>query len=89
MVDARGIKLLPGDEVIVVGVQPQSLAKVKEITEGGIVTGMKHGKAEVRPSTLTLTLPEVELKADPTNPQLLNVLKLAPAEEPSNLTEVN
>lgn len=79
IIDGRGIKLLAGDEVILVGVQPYTLATVKEITEGGIVTGMKHGKAEVRPTILTLSLPDVNIPADPTAAQVMQVLKLAPA----------
>lgn len=65
MKDALGNELKVGDLVLLNLQKPQMYARVAEIKQGGIVTGMRHGKPEVHPSRLVLVVNHVaELDPD-------------------------
>ena len=55
MKDSVGNEIKVGDLVALQLQTPVIKGRVVEITEGGIITGMKHGKTEMRPSTVVVS----------------------------------
>ncbi len=67
MKDAIGNDLKAGDLVLVNFERPQSYGRVMSIEEGGLVTGIRKGGADVRPSRLVVAFNHT-IECDPRMP---------------------
>lgn len=69
MKDAIGNELKVGDLVALQLERPLIYGRIVEIHQGGIITGMKHGQADMRPSTVLITS-NYPLQVDPRAPMV-------------------
>lgn len=84
MKDAVGNELKLGDLVLLNLERPQTVGRVLRIEEGGLITGMRKGGADVRPSHLVIGFNHT-IDCDPRSP-VPSVIALRdpapPSEEP-------
>ncbi|HTH42915.1 MAG TPA: hypothetical protein VL498_07105, partial [Terracidiphilus sp.] len=67
MKDALGNELKVGDLVMLSLDRPQVFGRVTDVQEGGLITGMQKGNAQLRPSRVTI-LANHTIEADPRVP---------------------
>lgn len=65
MKDALGNELKPGQLVELQLQTPRVFARVAQVREGGVITGMRNGKTEVKPARLVLVANHI-LDIEPT-----------------------
>jgi hypothetical protein len=85
--DARGNELKVGDQVALEIPSTKVLGNIVQITQGGIITGMKRGGQEQLPGELTVAV-HFLLQVHPQQPVLPNVLKLHQQGEEKGLIEL-
>lgn len=95
MKDALGNELRVGQLVLLNLDRPQVFGRVASVSEGGIVTGMRGGKPEVRPSTMIVACNHtflvepgsvagsVTALVDPDPPSPDSIARLADAAKPN------
>lgn len=73
--DAAGNELKVGDLVLLMLERPTIFGRVTELREGGIVTGMRGGKPEIKPTHMVI-LSNHTIDVDPNLPLVGSVLAL-------------
>ena len=86
--DTMGNELKPGDLVALQLERPLIFGRIAEVSEGGIITGVKHGQAEVRMSRVVV-ISHHPVDTDPRLGQVPSIVKLHdPAQMSQQLEEL-